>query len=125
MFYINQQGIDFDVSVNCVNWSVMCKPNPPMRKFILIFTLFILYKATQAQYNYRGQVFSAIRQEPITFGVLRLPSPQGTGRHGEELAKIDSLGYFSLTLKDTANVRVVVVLYSHIQSNQIGSSAKV
>ena len=86
----------------------MCKLNPTMRIFFLIFTILVFCKTSQAQYNYRGQVFSSIRQEPITFGVVRLPSPTGTGRHGKELAKIDSLGYFSFSLKDSSNVRIVV-----------------
>ena len=78
-----------------------------MRKYPFIIALYLPF-TTQAQYNYRGQVFSAIRQEPITFGTVRLPSPPGTGRYGEQLAKIDSLGYFSFSLKDTSNVWVVV-----------------
>lgn len=86
----------------------MCKPNPTMRRLLLILSFYFFCTATQAQYKYRGQVFSAIRQEPITFGVVRLPSPPGSGRHGKELAKIDSLGYFSFSLKDTSNVRIVV-----------------
>ena len=86
----------------------MCKLNPTMRKLILIIIILVFYKTSQAQYKYCGQVFSSIRQEPITFGIVRLPSPAGTGRHGKELVKIDSLGYFSFFLKDTSNVRIVV-----------------
>ena len=89
----------------------MCNLNPSMRRLILILTIFVFCNTIQAQYKYRGQVFSYIRQEPITFGVVRLPSPSGTGRngrYGKEITKIDSLGYFSFSLKDTSNVRIVV-----------------
>lgn len=79
-----------------------------MRKLLLILTIFPFFTTTQAQYKFRGQVFSAIRKEPITFGVVRLPSPLGTGRYGKQLAKIDSLGFFSFTMKDTSNVRIVI-----------------
>ena len=79
-----------------------------MRRYFLIIISFLFSTVTSAQYIYRAQVFSDIRQEPITFGTVRLPSPQGTGRHGKELAKIDSLGFFTFSLKDTLNVWVVV-----------------
>jgi hypothetical protein len=40
--------------------------------------------------------------------MVRLPSPPRSGRDGKVLAKIDSLGFFSFSLNDTANVWVVV-----------------
>ncbi len=79
-----------------------------MSKLLSILTICFFCTTIQAQYKYRGQVFSAIRQEPITFGEVRLPSPRGTGYYGRLLSKIDSLGYFTFTLKDTSNVQIVV-----------------
>src|SRR5688572_17847260 len=86
----------------------MCKPNPAMRKLLLVLASLLFCETIHAQYQYRGQVFSAIRQTPITFGEVRLPSPPGTGRRGKPLTKIDSLGFFSFSLKDTTNVQVAI-----------------
>jgi hypothetical protein len=79
-----------------------------IKRFFLILLIFVFCHSARSQYIYRGQVFSSIRQEAITFGVVRLPTPAETGRHGKELALIDSLGYFTFSLKDTSNVRIVV-----------------
>jgi len=87
---------------------VMCKPNPTMRKLFFILTITLSSRATHAQYIYRGKVISAIRQQPIIFGTVRLPSRLGVGYDGKELAKIDSLGNFTVKLKDTTNVRFVI-----------------
>jgi hypothetical protein len=82
--------------------------NSAMRKLLLILSIFLFCKAIKAQYTYRGQVFSVVRQEPITFGEVRFPQKPDIGYNGKLLAKIDSLGYFSFTLKDSSNVSVVI-----------------
>jgi hypothetical protein len=79
-----------------------------MQRLLFILLIVLSYKETLSQYRYRGYVFSTIRLEPIAFGTVRLPSSPGNGRHGKELTKVDSLGFFTVTLKDTTNVRLVV-----------------
>jgi hypothetical protein len=86
----------------------MCKLDPTMRKFLSILTFTLVTNATNAQYTFHGQVFSDIRKEPIGFGVVRLSSQIRTPRNEKVLAKIDSLGKFTFSLKDTSNVFIEI-----------------
>jgi hypothetical protein len=78
-----------------------------MRLAILILTILLVSKS-DAQYVYRGQVFSAITRRRINFGSVHLITVSGTGRYGKEVSKVDSLGYFTFSLKDTSNVQIIV-----------------
>lgn len=79
-----------------------------MRILIFILLSLLVSGVAESQYVFRGRVFSEVRNQPITFGTVRLPSPPGTGRHGKTVANVDSLGYFTAVLKDSANVTLIV-----------------
>lgn len=89
----------------------MCKFNLAMRR--LFFILFILFscKLTIAQYTFRGRVFNELRQQHMTWGNVKLgiaPGKLRNNRNNQTISKIDSLGYFSIVLKDSANVTLIV-----------------
>jgi hypothetical protein len=44
----------------------------------------------------------------MTWGNVRLAAAPGSHRRNQTIAKVDSLGYFSVALKDSANVNIVV-----------------
>lgn len=79
-----------------------------MRSSILILTFTFFCLKSDGQLKCRGQIFSSITQEPITFGVVRLSSPAGTVGRGKELSRIDSLGFFSISLNDTSGVWIFI-----------------
>lgn len=82
-----------------------------MRKLFLILFIFFTSNVTIAQYKFRGRVFNELRQRPMTWGNVRLgvaPGKVRSNRINKTITKIDSLGYFSITLKDSANITLVV-----------------
>ena len=75
------------------------------------FILLVLVSAIElnAQYTYRGRAVKNLTGETMTFGDVRVRiGTSRESRRGTTIAHLDSFGYFSITLKDSANVRIGV-----------------
>ena len=85
----------------------MGKQNLLMLKSTFILFLLLSGNELTAQYTYRGRVIKGITGKYMSFGNVLVPigSPRES-RRGTKVAEVDSLGYFSVTLKDSANVRI-------------------
>src|SRR5687768_9036208 len=82
-----------------------------MVKITFILCILLCYKNTLAQYTFRGKVFNEIRQKNMTWGHVKLGERPGsfrTKRNDPTEGIIDSSGFFSIMVNDSANVTLIV-----------------
>lgn len=80
-----------------------------MIKSTFLLVVLVSFIDLNAQYTYRGRAFKSLTGEAMSFGEVRVR--MGTPREsrlGTTIAHVDSLGYFSIILSDSADVWIVV-----------------
>jgi len=81
-----------------------------MHKTIIIILFFLFSTGSLiAQYTFRGRVTKSMTGEVMQFGSVHVPtSAPREQRIGKKVAEIDTQGYFSVSLKDSANIRITI-----------------